>query len=307
MSTRPPIPQGNPPTYAFVTRVYRRSLRPIVIICAVTSAIWTLLWYVSNFQDINNDTDNSLPQFVPFDIALGALFMGAFAIELFGVFAATTQRLPLVRFYSFLTLLAALFIAAAQIIQIVLDFKYKSTLLNMCVEANTGSTIIVPHGWWGSTRRILTQPEAQSFCKSILNRNIFADFAWLIVSSILALLFASIVFAFYRQLLDPASMAYPRAPSDQVRMQTFGAYPPPAGAPRPYNEDYVPPYDPHKLPGYDAQGRATPEEKDEPKQAWGAEASQQQFAPPAGPPPSQQYAPPAGPPPQASGTSNPFA
>lgn len=34
----------------------------------------------------------ALPQFVPFDIALGALFMAAFAIEAFGIFAATTVR-----------------------------------------------------------------------------------------------------------------------------------------------------------------------------------------------------------------------
>lgn len=93
-------------------------------------------------------------------------------------------------------------------------------------------------------------------------------------------------------------MAYPRAPSDQVRMQTFGMYPAPAGAPpRAYNEDFVPPYDPHKLPGYDAQGRDTPEEKvgDDAKQPWGAEAQSR-----------PQFAPPPGPPPQASAAANPF-
>ncbi|EJD51822.1 hypothetical protein AURDEDRAFT_111420 [Auricularia subglabra TFB-10046 SS5] len=289
MSTRPPIPTGNPPTYAFVTRVYKRSLRPVVIISAVTGAVWTLLWWVSNFQDINTDKANSLPMFVPFDIALGALFMGAFTIEVFGVFAATTQRLPLVRIYSFLTLIAAALVFGAQVISIVLDFKYKNTLLRMCTEANTNRTITYTRGWWGLVRKTLTAEEARNFCNSVLNRNIFADFAWLIVSTILSLLFASIVFAYYRQLLDPASMAYPRAPSDQIRMQAFQGYPAPAGPPpgRGYAaEDYVPPYDPHKLPGYDAQGRQSPLEKQ-----WGAEAAaaqQQSYAPPPGPPPPAQ-------------------
>ncbi|KAF9011717.1 hypothetical protein BDQ17DRAFT_784048 [Cyathus striatus] len=31
---RPPPPQGNPPPYAFVTRVYRRNLRPVVLMVA---------------------------------------------------------------------------------------------------------------------------------------------------------------------------------------------------------------------------------------------------------------------------------
>lgn len=283
MSTRPPIPQGNPPTYAFVTRVYRRSLRPIVIICAVTAAIWTLIWGVSNFQDINNDKADSLSQFVPFDIALGSLFMASVVIEAFGVFAATTQRLALVRLYGILSLFAALFVFAAQIITIFLDFKYKNTLIDQCTIFHTGD---IRRDRWGSPGRPLTADDARHFCSNAVNRDIFADFAWLIVSAILSLLFTSIIFAYYRQLLDPASMAYPRAPSDQVRMQTFGAYPPPAGAPpHPYNEDYVPAYDPQKLPGYDAQGRATPEEKEgETKALWGS-AAEQQYAPPPGPPP----------------------
>ncbi|KAF5373449.1 hypothetical protein D9615_009503 [Tricholomella constricta] len=42
MDTRPPPPQGAPPSYAFVTRVYRRNLRPIVITTAFLGALWSL-------------------------------------------------------------------------------------------------------------------------------------------------------------------------------------------------------------------------------------------------------------------------
>ncbi|KAH7106862.1 hypothetical protein BKA62DRAFT_685317 [Auriculariales sp. MPI-PUGE-AT-0066] len=281
MSSRPAIPQGSPPTYAFVTRVYKRSLRPVVIVSASCSAIWTLLWGVANFRDIGRDKDDDLNGLVPFDIVLGALFSAAAAIEVFGIVAAVTQRIPLVRMYAFGTLAATALVFAAQIINIVIDFKYK---------ANTDALVYVWHGY-DVDGQFLTPEQANKRCKDLVNRQIVADFAWLIVTTILALLFASVVFSFYRQLLDP-SMS--RAPSDQFRMQTYNVYPAPAG---PYgasgyaqSQNHVPPYDPAKLPEYDGSGRYTPEKE-------------LSYAPPAGPPPPQagpnstSYAPPTGPPP----------
>jgi hypothetical protein len=65
-------------------------------------------------------------------------------------------------------------------------------------------------------------------------------------------MFSAIAFAYYRQALDPANTAYPRAPSDRIRMQAYSvpySYPPPAGPP----PEFVPPYDPAKLPSYGAE------------------------------------------------------
>jgi len=275
MSTRPPIPQGNPPAYAFVTRIYKRPLRPVVLVSAGMAGLWTLLWGISSFRDISRDHKDALSDFVPFDIVLGALFCAAAAIELFGITAASMQRLALVRLYAFGTVAAALLVFAAQILNIILDFKFKSKLINQCTTANTGDTVLVSDGWWGTSRKILDAAQASSWCNNIYTRQVVADFAWLIVTIILAALFTSVVFSYYRQLLDPN---FSRAPSNQIRMQAFGGYPPPPGAPygAAYapgahygDQDYVPPYDPSKLPTYDGTGRQTPEKEDDQKLAFG--------------------------------------
>lgn len=35
---------GRPPPYAFVTRVYKRTLRPVVIFITLITSIWALVW-----------------------------------------------------------------------------------------------------------------------------------------------------------------------------------------------------------------------------------------------------------------------
>jgi len=231
--------------------MYRRNLRPVVLTCTVLAGIWTLVWGVSSFQDIgiDNQTASILGTF---DIILGALFMGAAVIEAFGAFSALTQRLALIRIYSLLSLVAALIVFGAEVITVVLDFKFKSDLISECTTANTFGSNFNGRGWWGNTGG-LDSGDAQSFCSNLWNRAVFGDFAWLFVSTIVSLMFSAIAFAYYRQALDPASTAYPRAPSDRIRMQAYApySYPPPAGPPP--QPEFVPPYDPAKLPSYGAE------------------------------------------------------
>lgn len=105
----------------------------------------------------------------------------------------------------------------------------------------------------------------------------FSTIAWLILGLLFTMFFASAVYSFYRQLLDPNTFRAPRAPSDQVRLdalrhqqqQPYGGgympypgfnnnvpvYAPPAGPPPAAAGYNVPPYEDGRLPGY---GTETP-------------------------------------------------
>ena len=119
-------------------------------------------------------------------------------------------------------------------------------------------------------------------CNSAWDHDSFSEIAWFIVTSILSLLFASVAFSYYRQMLDPTSPANAsRAPSAQARAAMYpdhynppyageyGVYgrggagavgqyaPPPGPPPAAQSTAYVPEYDPAKLPEYDKEiGRA---------------------------------------------------
>jgi len=263
-STRPPPPTGAMPAYAFA-RYYRHSLRPLVICVGVASAIWAAVWGISAFQDISVDNGH-VKNLVPFDIVLGTLYMSVLVIEIFGVFAAFRQSIPLVRSYSFLSLVVAIIVAAAEILRIVIHFKFKNDIISECTtlaQTDDDSTDI---GFFGSHHANgLSPTDAAEYCNNAWSRDSFSDIAWLLVGLVLTLLFSSIAFSFYRQLLDPSiHVTRPSARNqnpyaqDNVPLQTFRpTYNPPPGAPpvqREADRDsmYAPPYEEGKLPGYGA-------------------------------------------------------
>jgi hypothetical protein len=259
-NTRPPPPSGRPPPYAFVTRVYKRTLRPVVIFITLITSIWALVWAVDAFQDISYHRQ-FLPQLATFDIALGSLYIAVAVIEAFGIFAAVKATISLVRFYSIASIVALLCALAAESVRTALHFQFKGQLIDECTNELTGLT--VRHGGYfrpGSTE-ILNPDRARELCSGYWNHDSFRNIAWLIVALLLGLFFVSIAFSFYRQLLDPSTVR--TAPTNVYRMQAQGMYPPPQGpipGYAPYNPypDYVPPYDPHKPPIYSQGGWSGP-------------------------------------------------
>jgi len=279
MSSRLPPPSGAPPSYAFVTRVYRSSLRPVVLFTTFFSGLWTLFSAIGFFRSISVDNDNNVHKLATFATVLGIMYITVFAIELFGFFSAAMQRLPLIRIYALLSVLATAVFIASEVTSVVVHFILKSDILNECTSLATGSTVFVyPFGFFGPEYSDnLTQAQAQNWCQSVYNNQSWSGIISMLITSLLALLFLAVTFAYYRQVLDPTSPANAtRAPSNQVR--TGGAFPshynpaynapnlgyeyntayggpvyaPPPGAP-PAQRDapFAPPYDnDSKPPGY---------------------------------------------------------
>ncbi|KAI0649886.1 hypothetical protein C8Q79DRAFT_900821 [Trametes meyenii] len=232
-----------------VTRVYNNSLRPVVII--------------PNFQDIGEDKDHGQPKFAVFDIVLGTIYAAACAIEVVGVIAAATQRLPLVRLYAMLSIVGSLAVVAAGFMRVVIHFVYKNGLIDECKQIAQGQGIEIRFGiWFHHFKEKLTPEEAQNFCSNAWNRDSLSEILWLIFEILFSIFFTMIAFAYYQQVLDPTSAA------------NVSRTPAPAGAGYPdhYNRPYdADPYAPSYAP-YDPAGAAP--------------AYQPAYAPPPGPPPS---------------------
>jgi len=222
-TSRPPPPQGNPPPYAFVNQFYRSSLRPVVVVVGLLSGIWTLLQAISLFKEVSTDKSQGFPKLGIFAIVLGALYMAVAVIEFFGVGAAALQRAAFVRIYSFLTVASALVVVVAGFLLVIVHFAYKNEILDECVKLSTGDTVVVRYGIWGpASKTQLTQSEAEDFCKNAYSHDSWGDIIALIIEIVLAALFCSIAFAYYRQLIDPTSPANSsRAPSTQFRGSNY--------------------------------------------------------------------------------------
>nr|VWP02409.1 MDR efflux pump ABC3 [Ganoderma boninense] len=288
MSTRPaPLrPSDRPPSYRLVTRVYGNSLRPIVILQAFLqfgvlsseflfsshyassahyATLRTFFSAIPAFQDISEDKDHGQPKFATFDIVLGVIYIVSCAIEAFGVLAATTQRVVLVRAYAFLSLVAAVAIVAAAFLRVVIHFVYKNGLISECEQVVQGQGITFRFGIWGPrVSEQLDAADAAVFCNNAWNRDSLDEILFLIFQIIFAIFFTMIAFAYYHQVLDPTSAAnVSRTPANPLRGDLAGQYPDHYNRPYDAENAYVaPPW----------------------QQNVGA---QPQYAPPPGPPPTQ--------------------
>jgi len=279
--TRPPPLSGRPPMYAVAGRAFgRANLRPVVIVCTIMAIVWSLSWTAGAFEDIAGEKQNSdLKNLVTFDIILGSLYAGVAAIELFGLFAAVTRRIPLARIFVFFSFLVALIVVAAELSRTIAHFSFKSAILEECQLESTGEIDSTSFGFWGGSIHTFSDTEAQAFCSDSFSRTSISVIAWLILVGLLSFFFASIAYSFYRQLLDPQAFRA-QAPSDHVRLQALnqsygrpqeqygyapsqqpygGAYgggnnPYPSFAPPPGPPPGAPPYEPGKLPEYGADG-----------------------------------------------------
>jgi len=267
--TRPPPPSGQPPPYMF-TRYFRTNLRPVIIGVGFAAMVYSLIWGGSALSTIHPDQHQNLSQLVPFDIALGVAYMTVALIEIFGIFGAFRQSLPIIRIYAFLSLVAAVLVFGAEILRLVVHFKFKNDMITQCITAAESPDGVGDEtGLFGNHHASDLDPlSATDFCNDAWSHNTFSDIAWLLISLICSLVFASLAYSYYRQLLDPTSgVARARPRGNNVPLDTFRNYNEyAAGSSLPYNaggsrpaapragsiapSEFVPPYEPTKLPGY---------------------------------------------------------
>ncbi|KAL4248613.1 hypothetical protein ABKN59_004368 [Abortiporus biennis] len=254
----PPRPLDQPPAYGVVARVYRASLRPVVVTFGIITAIWTLIWAIDLFQDINIDKDHGTPKLAKFSIVLGIMYLVVCVIQIFGIAAAASQRLRMAQVYTWLAVFGAVTVVAAGFMRVVTHFTLKSDLIKECENVVTDTGITFRFGIWGPTvHDTLNATEAESFCNNGWSHDSANEIISLIFEIILGGFIIAIAFSYYRQLLDPL---LGRVKTPAPINQTFADAAYNNGYPSHYNPPYLA-YEPGSGP----------------------------YAPPPGPPPDAGY------------------
>jgi len=123
--------------------MYKRSLRPIVLSVAFPTLLWTFFGAIGYFRNATqHNLGGTIPSLKIIYIVTGALYMLIAAIEMLGLAAAGTQRVPLVRIYAYGSVLVALIVIGTGLLEIITHFTMKDTLINACTNLSEGDTIV---------------------------------------------------------------------------------------------------------------------------------------------------------------------
>jgi len=254
MDSRPPPPSGAPPSYAFVTKMYKKSLRPVVMLVTFLGGAWAFFSAIGFFRSSGPLRSANAPFLVTTCIVLGVIYIVIMLIENLGFLAASMRRLILVRLYAYLSVVATALVLAAGLFRTIIHFTRKNDIINACSTFTEGEVVFF--GFWGPVSRDnLDREEAAEWCERSWGRESWAEIVSLLFTLVLAGLFTSVAFAYYRQVLDPSSVANARPP---VRVDMYPSH-------------YNPAYGSNAGYGYNNQYPAGP--------------YHQPYAPPPGPPP----------------------
>jgi len=186
--------------YAYVSRMTKQSLRSAVIPLALSGAVWSLASAISLFQELGTDRGQHEKRLATFAIVLGSLYMGATVIFIFGIVAAATKRLALIRIFSFLAIVDTVIVIASGLLRTIVHFMLKSDLIAECTSLAQGENVVFRWGIWNADpRNNLTPQEAANFCKNAWNHDSFSEIVWLIAEIILMTFFAVISFSYAQQ------------------------------------------------------------------------------------------------------------
>jgi len=190
----------HPAPYAYVSRVTNRSLRSAVLPLAVLGAIWALSCSISLFKEQSTDRSQNEKKLATFAIVLGSLYAAVAAMLTFGIVAAATKRLALIRIFSILSVLVAVIVISTGLLRTIIHFMLKNDLISECTALALGRDNVAIWGVWGSSPGDNFSPgEAAQFCKQAWNRESFTEIFWLICEIFFMPFLAFLAFAHAQQ------------------------------------------------------------------------------------------------------------
>jgi len=170
----------------------------------------------SAFYDISGS--GGFKDIVIINAVLGISFLIVALIEIVGFLAALKQTLTPARLYAYLSLVSTLLAIAAKALRFSVYFTHKQTLIDNCTHQATGATVETYGGFLGRyTDQTLDAAQAQSYCDDSWTKSVWSSVLWMFFSIFLSLLYISLAFSFYHQLLALQQMA----PSQAYNMNNF--------------------------------------------------------------------------------------
>jgi hypothetical protein len=197
---------------SFVTQLYKASWKNLVIALAGLNGLrYTFSCYIA-FGDAIVDKEEGAEHLFSVSLALCAIYVISFFIQIYGIIGVSLQRLSLVRVYLYLTLFALLLITTAVVLKAVTYFTLGEELILECV-----TLAIEGRGWQKSLFRahpwpvtVVPSPEklAEKQCLFAWRQHSWNHIAAVLLFHFIpAMVYYLLVHTYYKQTIDPSHAA----------------------------------------------------------------------------------------------------
>jgi hypothetical protein len=206
---RTPVP---PKSASFVSQLYKASWKnPIIALAGLNGLRYAFLCY-NAFGDAIVDEQEGAHNLLSVSFALCVMYLFSFFIEIYGIIGVSLQRLALVRAYLYLTLLASLLVMSAGVVYGVAYFAFSDELVLECItlaiEGRAWQKSLFHARPWPSS--MVPYPESLAAKQCVYAwvhhswNHIAAVFIFNVIPSII---YYVLVYAYYRQTIDPSHHA----------------------------------------------------------------------------------------------------
>jgi hypothetical protein len=209
---QPPRTPSQPKSKSFVSQLYKASWKNAVIAIAGLNGLRYAFSCYNAFGDAIVDEEEGAQHLFSMSLALSAIYVITFFIQIFGIIGVSLQRLSLVRVYLYLTFFALLLVTTAAILQGVTYFTLGHELVLECI-----TLAMEGRGWQKSLFRgrlwpgsVVPFPEklAEKQCIFAWKHHSLNHIAAMVLFQVIpAVVYYLVVHTYYKQTIDPVHNA----------------------------------------------------------------------------------------------------
>jgi len=193
---------------SFVSQLYKANWKNPIIVVAGLNTLRFIFAAYNAFQDAAVDDLEEADNLFLVSLALAAMYILASVIEIYGVVSVSMQRLNMIRLYLYFSLLASALIMGAGVLNGVSYFTFAEELVWECVGLATDGrgyqkSLFRGRPWPVSVFPLAVHDAHKQCVYAWVHQSWFQVSSVFVFSVIPAVIYFVLVYAYYRQTINP--------------------------------------------------------------------------------------------------------
>jgi len=200
-------PKLSKPTASFVSQLYKANWKNPIIAVAGLNTLRYVFAAHNAFQDAAVDNSEESDNLFLVSLALGAMYIIASVIEIYGVVSVSMQRLNMIRIYLYFALVACVMVVSAGVLNGISYFTFADELMLECVSLATEGrgyqkSLFRDRPWPVSVFPLAVYEARKQCVYAWVHQSWFQVSSVFLFSVFPAMIYFGLVYTYYRQTVN---------------------------------------------------------------------------------------------------------